>query len=150
MACGCQGVCGTPKRRGSRGLVYIPALIRKQGWRTGKTLGPERTGLENSQRAEIVSDQAKHLCSKNNNCVLRARDPSPYISRLKELKTKMFSVMEQRRGKERERVSFSPKQTTKNCQNIVGPACQPLVTSQSRNGSENSVMNSWQPFGLAC
>lgn len=146
MDCGCQGVCGTPEWWRSRGLVHIPA---SRGWRPGKTLRPEHTGLENSQRAEIVLDQAKHLCSKNNNCVPRARVSKPLHIKPKQLKTKPSSVKEQWRGKEREVFLFPNKQPLSHGQNIVGAACQPPTISQSRYGSENPVMNLWQPFGLA-
>lgn len=48
--------------------------LQKQGWRTEKTLRMECPGPESSQRLEIVlEDQAKHFCSKNNNCVLKER-----------------------------------------------------------------------------
>lgn len=61
----------------TRVVTFQGAGPQKQGWRTGMTLSPEHTGLENSQKAEIVLDQAKHLCSKNNICVLRPRASKP-------------------------------------------------------------------------
>jgi hypothetical protein len=73
--------------------------LQKQGWGTEKTLRPKHTGLENSQRAEIVLDQAKHLCSKNNNRVLRARVSKPLHIEAKAAKNKAIQCEGTAEGK---------------------------------------------------